>query len=276
MSFELYNKYLIEKSKDLSFKKGIFKSNDLVLKAQKDINTLNYLKEHPETLKLILFCVNKYKGCYEPEELMGIGFIGFLKAIKDFKPYEYGDTAFTTYAVPKIQAEIRSYVMNNYDGLKGIKVSRYYTKAKAKLRSTFGDAIFKEDEKIIDFLLSKGYTLSTSKYIVRALKELNHIKSFDDEIQGGDSSDKKIYFKDIVGKDDNEIIENIAYKQFKEKIIKYFEKNPGSNGKRLLILQCLLQEMKQVDTAKAVGMSQSHVSRVIKEMKKQILRILYK
>ena len=68
---------------------------------------------------LIWSVVRRYYGRgVEPDDLYQLGCLGFLKAVRGFDP-EYG-TQFSTYAVPKIDGEIRRFLRD--DG--PVKVSR--------------------------------------------------------------------------------------------------------------------------------------------------------
>lgn len=65
-----------------------------------------------ENARLIWSVVRRYSGRgVETEDLYQLGCIGFIKAVKDFD-FSY-ETAFSTYAVPKIAGEIRRFLRDD-------------------------------------------------------------------------------------------------------------------------------------------------------------------
>ncbi len=79
---------------------------------------------------LIWSVVRRYYGRgTDPEDLYQLGCLGFLKALRGFRP-EMG-TRFSTYAVPKIAGEIRRFLRD--DG--AVKVSRSLKERAAALRA---------------------------------------------------------------------------------------------------------------------------------------------
>jgi RNA polymerase nonessential primary-like sigma factor len=64
-----------------------------------------------ENISLVYFVASRYKWCgIEFEELVQIGFIGLIKSANKFDPYR--GTAFSTYAIPCIESEIKNEIRN--------------------------------------------------------------------------------------------------------------------------------------------------------------------
>ncbi|MBO4406246.1 MAG: sigma-70 family RNA polymerase sigma factor [Clostridia bacterium] len=88
-----------------------------------------------QNLGLVKSLVRRFTGRgADPEELFQLGMIGLFKAILAFDP-SYG-TAFSTYAVPKIEGEIRRHLR---DRGSAIRVSRAVYERAVLLRKTEGE-----------------------------------------------------------------------------------------------------------------------------------------
>lgn len=191
----------------------------------------------------------------EFDDLMQIGSIGMLKAIRSFDLSK--GTVFSTYAVPLIIGEIRRYIRD--DGL--IKVSRIYKQQ--------GAMLMKEREK---FLMEYGYEphieelskicgLSVQEASV-AIDATASINSLSASING----EEGYTLENTLYSEQNEIdikIEHIALSQAISKLPPLWRK---------IVVLRYLNEHSQQETAKMLGLTQVKVSRE----EKKIFEILRK
>lgn len=186
---------------------------------------------------------------YEAEDLVQIGCVGLIKAIKKFD-CSY-NVKFSTYAVPIIMGEIKRFLRD--DGM--IKVSRSLKETSTKVKY------------VRDSLTKKLNREPTVNEIADELKI-----SVDDVIMAIDSSSSVDYLYDYVNEDeskvlmdtlvsndrvDESIVERIALKDVLNSLDEY-EKN--------LIIMRYFQEKTQVEIAAALGISQVQVSRLEKKI----------
>ena len=98
-----------------------YSSNEILemLKKYKDGDNSYRDKVASVNIKLVLSIVNRFSKRYDNlDDLFQVGFIGLLKSIDNFDLNQ--DVAFSTYAVPMIEGEIRRYLRDDSP----IKVSR--------------------------------------------------------------------------------------------------------------------------------------------------------
>lgn len=186
----------------------------------------------------------------EYEDLVQIGAIGMLKAIRSFDK-ERG-TAFSTYAVPLIIGEIRRFIRD--DGL--VKVSRIYKqqgallmKAREKYLSEHG-----VEPKIEE--LASLCSLSVADAVI-ALDAASPVTSLSAPI-GGD--DDNFTIESTISQGENEIdkkIDHIALTQAISKLPTLW---------RQIITMRYLKEYSQQKTAMLLGLTQVKVSREEKKI----------
>ena len=107
----------------------VLNSDDLILRSQKgDQNALKLLTQtHTPLVKAM---VKRFNSCVQDkEDLMQIGYIGLIKAIKGFDP-SY-NVQFSTYAVPLIIGEIKRYIRD--EG--AVKVSRSVKELRQRIKN---------------------------------------------------------------------------------------------------------------------------------------------
>lgn len=194
----------------------------------------------------------------EYEDLVQIGCIGMLKAIRSFDTSR--GTVFSTYAVPLIIGEIRRFIRD--DGL--IKVSRIYKQQ--------GALIMKEREKYLSQYgcepsieeLAKICNLSVSDAVI-ALDASSPVNSLSSSLSGDDDS---FTLESTLSSDRNEIderIDHIALSQAISKLPPLW---------RQIITMRYLQEFSQQKTAELLGLTQVKVSReekkIIEALRKEL------
>ncbi len=117
----------------------------------------------------------------ELEDLIQIGTIGMIKAIRSFS-LERG-TAFSTYAVPLIVGEIRRHLRD--DGM--IKVSRSYKKLGAQLMRARSEILLKESREPSVRELAERCGVDMEEAAM-ALDAISPVRSLYDPLPGGERS----------------------------------------------------------------------------------------
>lgn len=186
----------------------------------------------------------------EYEDLVQIGSIGMLKAIRSFD-IERG-TVFSTYAVPLIIGEIRRFIRD--DGL--VKVSRIYKQQGALLMREREKylAEYGSEPKIEE--LAKICNLSVADAVV-ALDASSPVNSLSAPINGDDDS---FTLESTISQGENEIdkkIDHIALTQAISKLPTLW---------RQIITMRYLKEYSQQKTAQLLGLTQVKISREEKKI----------
>ena len=186
----------------------------------------------------------------EYDDLMQIGSIGMLKAIRSFDPSK--GTVFSTYAVPLIIGEIRRFIRD--DGL--IKVSRIYKQQ--------GATLMREREKYISENgaepkieeLAKRCGMSVEDAAV-AIDASSAVASLSASINGDDET---YTLESTLSSEKNEIdgkIEHIALSQAISSLPPLWRK---------IVTLRYLREYSQQKTAEMLGLTQVKVSREEKKI----------
>jgi len=191
----------------------------------------------------------------EYEDLIQIGCIGMLKAIRSFD-LEKG-TVFSTYAVPLIVGEIRRFLRD--DGL--IKVSRIYKQQGALLMREREKYIAEHGEEPKIEVLAKICSLTVEEAAV-AIDATAAVNSLSASL---DSDDDSFTLEKVLSCESNEIdrkIDHIALTQAISSLSPLWRK---------IITLRYLQEYSQQATAKILGLTQVKISREEKKIF-QVLR----
>ncbi len=186
----------------------------------------------------------------EYEDLVQIGSIGMLKAIRSFD-LEKG-TAFSTYAVPLIIGEIRRFIRD--DGL--IKVSRVYKQQGALLMREREKFIMENgcDPHIDELAKICGMTTQEATVALEATASVNSLSA---SINGEDES---YTLENTLCAEKNEIdakIEHIALSQAISALPPLWRK---------IVTLRYLKEYSQQATAKMLGLTQVKISREEKKI----------
>ena len=186
----------------------------------------------------------------EYEDLIQIGAIGMLKAIRSFD-LEKG-TVFSTYAVPLIIGEIKRFIRD--DGL--IKVSRVYKQQGAMLmreREKFTNEMGREP-KIEELASRCGLSVEEASVAIDATSTVNSLSA---SING---EDENYTLESTLSQDKNEIdakIEHIALSQAISSLPPLW---------RQIVTLRYLKEYSQQITAEMLGLTQVKVSREEKKI----------
>lgn len=186
----------------------------------------------------------------EYEDLIQIGSIGMLKAIRSFN-LEKG-TVFSTYAVPLIIGEIKRFIRD--DGI--IKVSRLYKQQGAMLmreREKFALEMGREP-KIEELAQRCGLSIEEASVAIDATSTVSSLSA---SING---EDENYTLENTISQDKNEIdakIEHIALSQAISSLPPLW---------RQIVTLRYLKEYSQQATAQMLGLTQVKVSREEKKI----------
>lgn len=186
----------------------------------------------------------------EYEDLIQIGSIGMLKAIRSFDVSK--GTVFSTYAVPLIIGEIKRFIRD--DGL--IKVSRIYKQQGAMLmreREKFTNEMGREP-KIEELALRCGLSIEEASVAIDATSTVSSLSA---SING---EDENYTLENTISQDKNEIdakIEHIALSQAISSLPPLW---------RQIVTLRYLKEYSQQATAQMLGLTQVKVSREEKKI----------
>jgi RNA polymerase sporulation-specific sigma factor len=211
--------------------------------------------------KLVFMVVNRMKytsrndiNVIDTEDMEQMGLIGLWKASEKFDPNK--KMKFSTYAVPTIHGEITNALRDSYGHIKVPRPCKQMAKKLIKKREN-GEATPTIDSVIEEF----GCTYEDAQLTIDMLSlsivstELPATKS---------QSGRELYISEILA-DDNSNFEDklILSEQVKEilSLVNEVEKN---------VLILTMNEKRQAEIAKELGISQAHVSRIYKRAIKKI------
>ncbi|MBQ8309630.1 MAG: sigma-70 family RNA polymerase sigma factor [Clostridia bacterium] len=187
----------------------------------------------------------------EYEDLVQIGTIGMIKAIRSFS-LERG-TAFSTYAVPLIVGEIRRHLRD--DGI--IKVSRTYKRQGITLMHEKNRIVAEEGREpgIAELAQRCGVSLEEAAI---SLDAISPITSLSDFVYGEDT----VTYEGVIADEDSEnesekICDRIALSQCINRLPPLWRK---------IILMRYYRNMTQQQTANLLGLSQVKISREEKKI----------
>lgn len=187
----------------------------------------------------------------EYEDLMQIGTIGMVKAIRSFD-LDRG-TVFSTYAVPLIIGEIRRYLRD--DGI--VKVSRVYKKLGVQLMRAKNEIMTSEGREPHIEELANICGVSVSEAAV-ALDAITPVASLSDKVYGDDGMTLEGTIADEDSADEMERVrENLALSQAISKMQPLWRK---------IILLRYFRDYTQQQTAEQLGLSQVKISREEKKI----------
>ncbi len=195
----------------------------------------------------------------EYEDLVQIGTIGMLKAIRTFE-IERG-TVFSTYAVPLIVGEIRRHLRD--DGI--IKISRYHRKLGIELRQAEMRIMNEEGrEAHIDELAS--LCGATPEDAAMALEATTPVMSLTTSVMGEDGTELENCISDERDLEEMEQLrDKIALGQAISKLDPMWRK---------IVLLRYYRNLTQQETAARLGLSQVKVSREEKKIMEHLRKVL--
>ena len=126
-----------------------------------DENARNELIEH--NLRLVAHVVKKFDNCGEADDLIGVGTIGLIKAIKSYNPDK--NVTLSTYASRCIENEILMLLRSSKKHLKTQSLEEVVASDKDGNELTFGDTLEDNDESV-DEIISRKYLMKDIKKII--------------------------------------------------------------------------------------------------------------
>ncbi len=187
----------------------------------------------------------------EFEDLMQIGTIGMLKAIRSFD-LSMG-TAFSTYAVPLIFGEIRRYIRDEGP----IKVGRYYKKLGAMLMNERNRILSEEGREAHIEELAKLCSVSVEE-AATAIDATSPVVSLYDNVYGEEGMTLENTIPDLEASSEMErLCDRIALGQALKKMPELWQK---------IVLLRYYRDMTQTETASNLGLTQVKVSREEKKI----------
>lgn len=202
-------------------------------------------------LKLILSVIKKtnFPCNVDPDDLFQIGTIGLIKAIDNFDISF--NVAFSTYAIPMIQGEIRRYLRDNNN----VKISRQIKDLAYKILKCKEEYISKYNKEPSNDEISKILNEDIYK-IDEAIKSLNCVISLQDSIIQ-DNGEEMSYLDHL---SENYNIE----KDFINKNTLKIGISKLDNLQRKIIINRYYKGLTQEEIAKELYISQAQVSRLEK------------
>lgn len=187
----------------------------------------------------------------EFEDLMQIGTIGMLKAIRSFD-LSMG-TAFSTYAVPLIFGEIRRHIRDEGP----IKVGRYYKKLGAMLMNERNRILSEEGREARVEELARICSVSVEEAAC-AIDATSPVMSLYDNVYGEEGMTLENTIPDIEASTEMErLCDRIALGQAIGKMPELWQK---------IVLLRYYRDMTQTETASNLGLTQVKVSREEKKI----------
>lgn len=201
---------------------------------------------------LVESLARKYsKNSSNHEDLVQVGMIGLLSAVKRFDP-EYGKS-FESFAIPTIIGEIKRFIR---DKTWSVHVPRRIKELGPKIRKAIDELTYENQkspsiQEIANYLeVSEEDVLETME-ISQSYKAL----SVDRRIEA-DSEGSTVSILDLIGKKEQGY-ENVDLRMLLEKIL------PVLSERERKILECTyFENMSQKETGELLGISQMHVSRL--------------
>lgn len=126
-----------------------------------DESARNELIEH--NLRLVAHVVKKFNNCGEADDLIGVGTIGLIKAIKSYNPDK--NVTLSTYASRCIENEILMLLRSSKKHLKTQSLEEVVASDKDGNELTFGDTLEDNDESV-DEIISRKYLMKDIKKII--------------------------------------------------------------------------------------------------------------
>ncbi len=136
-----------------------------------DENARNELIEH--NLRLVAHVVKKFNNCGEADDLIGVGTIGLIKAIKSYNPDK--NVTLSTYASRCIENEILMLLRSSKKHLKTQSLEEVVASDKDGNELTFGDTLEDNDESVDEIISCKYLMKDIKKIIAEKLTEREQI-----------------------------------------------------------------------------------------------------
>jgi RNA polymerase sporulation-specific sigma factor len=218
----------------------------LIKRAQDgDINARDRLIK--SNLRLVMSLVQRFsrRGA-EADDLFQVGCLGLVKAIEHFDlSFE---VRFSTYAVPRILGEIKRYLQNETV----VKVSRQWHDLAGKAAAS-RERLTQElgrSPTVTEVALDLGVKRED---VVYAMEAVAQPASVDDVVYQDEGTPLKLSDQIATDSEDASVVDNLALRQVLLSL---------PEEERHLVTMRFLKNMRQVDVARSLGVSQAHISRL--------------
>jgi len=200
---------------------------------------------------LVRCCAQRYRQSPEPQdELMQVGYVGFLKAVNNFDPQVGSNLA--AYALPCISGEIKRYFR---DKRWQVRVKRSAQELRLEMRSAVADltqqlARQPSDRELTSYLRISQDDLADAQRADMVFQAA----SLDAPLSDGQDAAS---LADLLGAEDPEMDHAVDI----EAVWKHWEELPRRE-QRLLMMR-FYGNMTQAEIGQQLGISQMHVSRLL-------------
>ena len=242
-----------------------YKKEQLIMKAAAG-DDIALEKAVSENMGLVRSIIKRFigRGC-DADDLMQIGSIGLIKAIRNFNP-EY-DVCFSTYAVPMISGEIKRFLRD--DG--PVKVSRSLKELYLKIKTVSEELRQKNGREATPSEIARVINVDTED-VVMALEAALPVESIyggaDGEEGNSVSIIDKIANNENVSEEQSLLLKDGTgeYEQIINSITLFETMRRLSEEEQKIIRLRYYKEFTQTDAAKILGISQVQVSRLEKKI----------
>lgn len=223
-----------------------------------------------DNMGLVMSIVNRFigRGC-DKEDLVQIGSIGLIKAIRNFDP-DY-DVCFSTYAVPMISGELKRFLRD--DG--PVKVSRTLKELHVKVRNAAEELRQKNGKDATPCEIAE-YINAETEDVIMALEAALPVES----LYGNADSDgfDSISLIDKIANNENVSEEQFMllkdgtgeYEQLLNSITLFDVMRHLTEEEQKIIKLRYYKELTQAAAAKVMGTSQVQISRLEKKILKKM------
>jgi len=230
----------------------LYNTNELILKAQNgDQNAMSTLISI--NTPLVKSIAKRFNGCLEKEDVLQLGFIGLIKAVKGF------DTSycvkFSTYAVPLILGEIKRYIRD--DG--AVKIARSIKELRQRIISYNNDFSYKNGREASVSEICKGVGCDRD-VVLEAIASGQALVSLEQSINGRDGNTDCL-INHLESKREPEWIDIIQLRDCLTDL--------SDDEKQLISMRYYLNYTQTV-IAEKLGMSQVQVSRLESKIIKKL------
>ena len=193
--------------------------------------------------KLIKSIVSKYSYYHDKEDLYQVGFIGLMKALKNYKKDK--NTKFSSYAYFYIDGEIKEYIRTN----NSIKYSKEFISLKQS---------YEKAKSLLSQKLEREPTMiELSQFLEIPIEKITEIEASKQSIESLDNNEEETSLYSYIGfNEDGYKEENIDLKTAIENL-----KEPD----KTIIISRYLEGLTQSETSNLLGISQVQVSRKEKD-----------
>lgn len=233
-------------------------------------NNKQYIdKMFAENETLVHYVIKRYHPhlyrCEDYEDIVQIGNVGLIKAIKNFNT-EYG-TCFSTYAVPMIDGEIRREQRDSSIIRFSRRAKDIYTLISSSYSKLINEDNISFDDYINEALEDYDLPNETKDEVIQYYKK--EVIAFNTPLKENNSGNK-LTVEDIIPDKNSLFVEEVFYDDYLSNI----SKNYSTRNKAILF--GILTNKTQQELGDELGVSQAQISRIIKKIRADVINIFIK